>query len=293
MPEGDLNDRPFLFVPHYPPPNNIGVDTGQLRPVPKPVIYYICNGIHFLNDYKPGHDLSFTIDVANWQGGNAASIAMVSTYWSPPLSGVTIPDPKRFLAFGSIPLPPHGGWNSLTLTALIPETAPPHICVLAKVFHALDMAPTTHIGNKDVEIADPINERHWAQHNISVIPTSATVPISFLATNPTDEERSFQLIIQPISRNNWDALRAIRSGEPFACNVRIHLSGAGDEQQHEGENTLTHEILLAPGEEREMAVLIESDGQLDYGTYGAYEVIQYFQERPTGGFAVVIEDKDP
>jgi hypothetical protein len=293
MPNDELNDRPFLFVPHYPPPKGIGADTGQARPVPSPVIYYLCNGIHILSSYKPGQNLSFSVDVANWQGGNADSQAMVTTYWSPPLSGVAMPNQKIFLAFGTLPLPPQGGRGTLPLTAPIPADAPPHICLLAKVFHSLDMAPLTPIAGQDVEVADPVHERHWAQHNISVVPAANPSPIQFLATNPATEERTFQLRIQPISQDSWDGLRTIRAGEPVTTSVRISLSDPRSDEQLESENALTHNILLAPEEQREMTVLIKPDGPLETGTYGAYEVIQNFHERPTGGFAIILSDDEP
>lgn len=292
MPHDEPNDRPFLFIPHFPPPKGIGADTGQLRPVPSPVIYYLCNGIHFLSEYQPGQKLSFAVDVANWGGGAADSLAMVSTFWSPPLSGAAIPDPKKFLGFGKVPLPAQGGRNSLTLTVSIPPDAPSHICLLAKVFHSLDMAPVTLIGGKEVEVADPVHERHWAQHNICAIPSATPAPINFMASNPTAEEREFQLRIQPVSSENWDSLRAVRAGEPVTTDARIRLSGRGENDQLEGRAALTHDFVLAPGEDRELSVLIESEGRLDKGTYAGYEVVQQYRERPTGGFAVVLTGDD-
>ena len=63
MPLDDLNDRPALFIPSYPPPAGFGSDTGLVRPVPPAIPYYLCPGIQALTAFAPGSPLSVTVNI--------------------------------------------------------------------------------------------------------------------------------------------------------------------------------------------------------------------------------------
>jgi hypothetical protein len=292
MPHDDLNDQPFLFIPTYPPPPNFGDDTGLVRPLPKAIPYYRCPGIHVITPFQPGSPLTVKVTIGNWQGGNSASLAMAAVWWSPALSGSTIPDPQKFVGFASIPLPPHGAQDTThAMTVTVPADAPPHICLLAKVWHALDMPPTTQIAGKTVEVADPINDRHWAQHNLVALQASGPQIIQFLATNPMPEAAQFDLLVQPLGQEKWATLAESERATPVLTLVRFRLSGPGNEAETTGDNTLRHHVNLEAGEHRNMTLSVDLPEPLQPGTFAPFEVLQFKSDIPVGGFGIVLRAK--
>jgi len=287
--DNETNDRPALFIPSYPPPSGFGEDTGLTRPVPAAIPYYLCPGIQADTPYQPGSPLSVRVTVGNWQGGNSASIAMVALWWSPPLSGTTVPDPARFIGFATVPLPSHGARRTTApMTATIPASAPSHICLLAKVWHALDMPPTTVIGGKAVEVADPVNDRHWAQHNLMAIAASKAEVLPFLVTNLAQTETMCELLVRPVDMRKSMAFASQEHRVPVSANVGFRLEGGREGAQHERENGMRHRFHLQAGEQRDMALLVEPPGQLQPGTFAAYEVLQFNDGAPVGGFGIAI-----
>jgi hypothetical protein len=113
-----------------------------------------------------------------------------------------------------------------SLTATIPASAPSHICLLAKVWHALDMPLTTMIAGKAVEVADPVHDRHWAQHNLVAAPSAASASVRFLATNPTEKETVCELVIQPIEQVSWSVFSENERANLVFASVRFGLTGA-------------------------------------------------------------------
>jgi hypothetical protein len=289
MPHDDPNDYPALFIPTYPPPPNLGSDTGLVRPVPNGVTYYLCPGIQVLTAFQPGSPLTVKVTIGNWQGGNSASVAMAAVWWSPPLSGTTVPDPQKFIGFASVPLPPHGARDTTpALTVTIPADAPPHICLLAKVWHALDMPPTTQIAGKPVEVADPINDRHWAQHNLVAVPAAGPQTIRFLATNPMPEAARFDLLVQPLGQEKWPALTELERGTLVRASARFRLSGPDGVAETAGENTLRQQVVLEAGEQRNMTLSVDLPEALQPGTVAPFEVLQFNADKPVGGFGLVL-----
>ena len=69
------------------------------------MIYYVCPGIKVLTAFSTRIFLTVQVVVGNWQGGDSTCCAMVAVWWSPPLSGSTIPDPQKFIGFASVALP--------------------------------------------------------------------------------------------------------------------------------------------------------------------------------------------
>jgi hypothetical protein len=290
------NDRPALFIPTYPPPSGFGVDAGHVRPVPNVVPYYLCPGIQVMTAFQPGSPLTVKVTVGNWQGGNSASLAMAAVWWSPLLSGSTIPDPKKFIGFASVPLPPHGTQGRThAITATIPTDAPPHICLLAKVWHALDMPPTTQIAGKTVEVADPINDRHWAQHNLVAVQAAGPQTIQFLATNLMPRRARFDLIVQPLGREKWSALTEGEYATPVQTRARFRLSGPENYAETTGDNTLRHEVILEAGGHGNMTLSVDLPKPLEPRTFAAFEVLQFDEShKPVGGFGIVLRaDRTP
>lgn len=201
QPHGEGNDRPFLYIHSYPPPvlPHAEEDIGE-RPVPSSVCWYLCSGIQPLTRFEPGQDLTVQVSVGNWQGGNSASLAYVGVWWSKPVSGPVIPDASKFIGFSPVEVPPHGGRAETSpVTARIGASAGNHICLLAKVWHPLDNVAAGGL-------ADPVNDRHWAQHNLTAMPASPPQPFAFLATNPADQEVTYQIDVRPMPRELWGNL---------------------------------------------------------------------------------------
>jgi hypothetical protein len=149
-----VNDLPYLFVPTYPN------DNGGNRPVPNGVNYHLCPGIQVLNTFKPGAALTVQLVIGNWQGASSHSIAFGALWWSAFSGGTIMPDPHKFIGVRTVPVGPQGSqMTTASMTAQIPHDAPQHFCLIAKVWHPLDLP----IG----EVADPQNDRHWAVRRLT------------------------------------------------------------------------------------------------------------------------------
>ncbi|SOD88017.1 hypothetical protein [Streptomyces sp. Ag109_G2-15] len=283
--QGEGNDRPYLFVHSYPPPiahaPAFPTDTGK-RPVPTEVVWYLCSGIQPLTVFQPGTDLTVTVTIGNWQGGNSDSIAYVGLWWTLPVSGSPMPGPDKFIGFTTVVVPPHGGQVvSDPLTAKIPEDSGDHICLLAKVWHPLDLP--------DAAVADPVNDRHWAQHNLVILPSEARQTFTFLATNPTDREAGYQINVRPVHARMWPNFNFDGNLQPVRATARrLVLTSEVGEQEVQGEGTLIHTLVLDPEEQRELKLTIDLSEPLRQGTFAPFEIVQSIEERPTGGIGIAV-----
>jgi hypothetical protein len=258
--------------------------------VPREVSYHRCPGIQLITAFQPGFPLTVQVTVGNWGGGNSDIIAMVEVFWSPPLSGSTIPDPNKRIGLARVQVGTHGAQNKtdhITTIDPIPADAS-HICLLAKVWHALDLPPTTQIAGKTVEVADPINDRHWAQRNVVAVPATGPQIIRFLATNPMPEEARFDLIVQPLGQEKWPALIEDERATPVHALARFLLSGPDGDAEITGDNTLRHQIILKAGEHRNMKLSVDLPEPLQPDTLAAFEVLQFQSDKPVGGFGIVV-----
>ncbi|MFJ1755524.1 hypothetical protein [Kitasatospora sp. NPDC088134] len=283
-PEGTGDDRPYLFVHSYPPPvlpaGSHPVDNG-VRPVPPEVCWYLCSGIQPLTAFRPGAELTVQVTVGNWQGGNSESIAYLGLWWSPPVSGPLVPDADKFLGFTTVEVPPHGGQAvSDPLTGLVPANAGDHVCLLAKVWHPLDPPGTN--------IADPVNDRHWAQHNLVALPSGGTGTLPFLASNPLPEPVDCLIGVGPVPPSRRGAFRLDGDPQPVEAEARLLVLTDRDGRElarHEGE--LSCVLTLDGGERRPLEVTIDP-GPVVAGTFAPFEIVQYRSggEVPVGGIGI-------
>ncbi|NED11842.1 hypothetical protein [Streptomyces sp. SID9124] len=279
------NDRPYLYIHSYPPPDlpDVGEDDGE-RPVPNGVCWYLCSGIQPLTAFRPGQDLTAQVAIGNWQGGNSPSMAYVGLWWSKPVSGPVIPDPSKFMGFSPVAVPPHGGRAETTpLTARIPASSGNHICLLAKVWHPLDNVSAAGL-------ADPVNDRHWAQHNLAVLPAApaAPEPFAFLATNPTDDEVTYQIGVRPMPRELWGNIPNDERLRPVEASAWLSLKDTATGGEAQGQNEVTHTLTLSPMEQREMELLLVVTDEVGGGAFAPFQIAQYRDERPVGGIAVIV-----
>jgi hypothetical protein len=270
MPREEVADsRPFLAIPYWTPG-----DTGVNRPVPNTVTWYLCGGIR-TSTYQPGEVLEVAVDVINTGGSNAPSLAQVTVWWSDPTLGFVI-KPQNLIGFRQIAVAPRGGTATTALMAWqVPASAPNHICLLARVSHPLDPAPP---------VPDPVNDRHWAQRNLSVVKTSAGAPalIPFVIANPLPDGAGFQIRITPVVNATLLAEADGVTGEAFTDFVAvISVDGVS------GEGEVNFGVDLEQGEERPFTVEIAVP-ELPDGTFAAFEISQSQDERVIGGLGVVL-----
>lgn len=265
--EGPADTRPFLCIPYWTGPITADPkwDIGQDRPLPNEVVSYACESIH-TSAYTPGQPLDVTVDVRNSGGGNSTAIVTVAVYWADPTVGFAHP---TFFAATAVPVPPSGRisptfMSTPTMTATIPATAPDHICLVVVVSHPQDRAPTA---------CDPINNRHWAQHNLQAVPAAVGAPaiFPFMVANPFDVGRSFELQIGPVDERRALLVAREFQTEPSNIEARMRLLDAhGAEVSNDGQR-IQASVQLGPLEQRQFQLLIEIDSDVPTGQSAAVE----------------------
>lgn len=270
MPREEIADsRPLLTIPYWSPG-----DTGEDRPLPGTITWYLCPGIR-TSTYQPGHLLEVEVDVRNSGGSNAPSLAQVTVWWSNPVLGFVI-KPENLIGFRQVAVDPRGGAANTALMARnMPADAPDHICLIARVSHPLDPAPP---------VPEPVNDRHWAQRNVSVVaaPAGAPAVVPFTTGNPFPEAAGFRIRIAPLA----DPMLLVKAdgvtGAAFTDFVaEMRVGGSA------GEGSLEFHVDLEAGEERGFDAEIEVR-ELPSNTFAAFEISQTVDERVLGGLGVVL-----
>jgi hypothetical protein len=269
MPEEEIADaRPFLTIPYW------SGDTGESRPVPGTIPWYLCTGIR-TSTYQPGQVLEVTVEVRNNGGSNAPSLAQVTVWWSDPALGFVI-RPENLIGFRQVAVDPRGGGATTALMARhIPDDAPSHICLIARVSHPLDPAPP---------VPDPVNDRHWSQRNLSVVQAPVGVPVAvpFVIANPFPDAAAFRIRIAPVADPSLLAGVDGVSGEAFTDFIALMTA-----EGRVGERSLEFDVELGPGDERHLEATIDVP-DLQPNTFAAFEISQAVDERVFGGLGVVL-----
>jgi len=270
MPAEEIADaRPFLTIPYWSPG-----DTGEDRPLPGTITWYLCPGIR-TSTYQPGQVLEVAVDVRNSGGSNAPSLAQVTVWWSGPTLGFAI-KPENIIGFRQVAVDPRGGAATTALMARqMPADAPNHICLIARVSHPLDPAPP---------VPQPVNDRHWAQRNLSVVavPAGAPAMVPFTIANPLPDAAGFRIRIAPVANPRLLAVADGVTGEAFTDFIAVMRV-----EEITGEGSLEFDVELEPGEERGLQAEIEVR-ELPPGTFAAFEISQAIDERVIGGLGVVL-----
>jgi hypothetical protein len=142
------DSRPFFVIPYWAPTATDPGDTGSARPVPGTVPWYMCGGIR-TSTYQPGQVLEVAVDVRNFGGSNAPSLAQVTVWWADPTLGFLI-KPENLIGFRTVPVPPRGATATTAIMAKeIPGSAPDHICLLrAGLTPARQRSPASRSGQR-------------------------------------------------------------------------------------------------------------------------------------------------
>jgi hypothetical protein len=266
--DGPGDTRPYLCIPYWETPLSPGgpVDIGEARPLPGTVISWECPGIH-ASAFQPGAELNVTVDVRNSGGGSATAIATVLLYWAIPTAGFAKP---TFFGVATVAAPPMrdalvAGFVSASFSGVIPASAPDHICLLACVTHSLDQAKP---------VADPINDRHWAQHNLIAQSQKADpMAFPFFAGNPFSQEAAFGLVVRALDRARLDRLASDLKLEPAEGTTRLQLlDGLGHPITDVGEEART-QLTLNPHGQRPYSLVLRLGRQLAGHQMNAFETI--------------------
>jgi hypothetical protein len=289
---GPGDTRPYLCIPYWEVPRFSGdsVDIGQSRPLPSGpppagVISWECPGIH-ASPYSPGSELQVVVDVRNSGGGSATVVATVVVYWADPTVGFAKPNffGAATVAAPTLRDPSVPGFVSATLSAVIPAGAPDHICLLACVTHSLDLAGTA---------PDPINDRHWAQHNlIAVSPKIFPVIVPFIAANPFAAEHVFALRVHPLDRRSLEALALRMNLEPGEGRIRLRLMDSLGKTLSDQSHDVPVPVALGPHGRHRYAVRLEVEPRPSPHQVIAVEVSLYRgtdQQRPVGSLGILIQ----
>jgi hypothetical protein len=136
------------------------------------------------------------------------------------------------------------GFVSTTLTAVIPATAPNHICLLACVTHSFDQAKPT---------ANPFYDRHWAQRNLfSVSVKNQPMIVPFFAANPLDVGGLFDLQVRSLDRRTLELFAKRMELESSEVQPRLMLLDEVDRPLTDWVKEAQVRLELGPGDrERE------------------------------------------
>lgn len=267
-PDDQSDTRPYLCIPYWTPPLTTGGkwDTGAARPLPAAVVSYACQSIH-PGPYTPGQPLDVIVDVRNSGNGNATAIATVVIYWADPTVGFAKPN---FFAAGTIAVSPSRTAPSVAstakLTAVIPATAPAHVCLLACVSHSQDRAGT---------VCDPIHDRHWAQRNLQAVAAAPGAPtiVPVIAANPLNEPGDFRFSIGPVDERRIVGVAQASGTRPSGIRARLRLlDEAGAAVTDEGARIETS-VTLEPLGQKSFQLLVELDADIPMGQGAAIEAL--------------------
>ncbi|MFI5924077.1 hypothetical protein ACIA8M_36860 [Streptomyces anulatus] len=184
---GDSDEEvtgPRVFIPYYV--GDAG-DRPQPNPFPAGVLSYWCEGIKITlpdgTPYTGGHvprwpASTVVVDIAN--SGDRDAWAQVGLFWAVPTAGFAAKDLKRGPVLGSsteMEVPAGTIVSSDPIKLLPADVAPNHMCLIAVVDELLDGPSGSW---------DPTQDRHYAQHNLDVVPVGAggMGVVTFQAANP-------------------------------------------------------------------------------------------------------------
>lgn len=266
--QGPPDTRPYLCIPYWTKPLTAGGqwDTGQQRPLPSKVVYYLCESIQ-ASAYTPGEELNVTVAVRNSGGGNSASIATVVVYWADPTAGFA---KLKFFAATTVAVLPDRttGKTAITptMTAKIPADAPDHICLLALVSHPQDKAGTAY---------DPVGDRHWAQRNLTSVSVASGAPaiVPFKLGNPFDHEAELDIFMAAADRIRAAVVATSLGLEASAVRPTLRLLDEAGAQLAEPGESIRRRFGLGARDQIALQIMIEVDERIDAGTASTVEIL--------------------
>lgn len=243
-----------------------------------------------MSPFKPGSTLQVSVDVRNSGPGNATAIATVVVYWAVPTVGFAHP---TFFGATTVAVPPlrdpfqPGFSTTPIMSADIPATAPDHICLLVLVTHSLDQANT---------VADPVNDRHWAQRNLIAASANSGKPLNFdfVVANPFATEEQLEMLVHVLRGPALELVAFRMKAEP--SEVWPHFQLADEHSKPVTDWTTQASISLALGsyQERKYSLALELD-KLPPHQVAAVEAVLYVpkeKQTPVGSLGIVVSGDD-
>lgn len=277
--------RPYFCLPYWTTPLQPGGrwDTGQLRPLPSPVISWLSPAIK-AGPYQPGEPLDVAVEVRNSGDGNSASIGTVVVYWADPTVGFTKPE---FFGAATVSVPPTRTTaltvSTPTIRRIIPQSAPDHICLLAAIHHPQDRAGV---------VCDPIGDRHWAQRNLTAATAQPGAPamIPFNFANPTADDGEFTLLVRraEISAAEWVSREmGVEALSETPYTLALHdVDGRALTDRME---RLAHHVSLTGSERARIQLAVEPQEEPPSDRAIVAEAVLMAQdERPVGSLGFVV-----
>ncbi|MCU1474148.1 hypothetical protein [Amnibacterium sp.] len=282
--EGPPDTRPYLCIPYWDAPLTAGGswDDGQQRPLPTAVVSYLCSSIH-ASAYEPGEPLTVSIDVRNAGGGSAASVVTVVVYWADPTVGFAHPN---FFAATTVSVVPSRtaamSTRSAAMTAVIPASAPGHICLLVAVSHPQDPAGT---------VCDPYEDRHWAQHNLvaAPLPSGGGAQFFFNVTNPFAEKQGFLLIVRQEGKVSELVEKELGVSVAQDVHPTFALTDGDGKALTEQSDEVVHQLALDGRKPQAFGLAVGAGTTVEPGQAALLEVIlQTENERPCGSLGLAL-----
>ncbi|NUT46766.1 MAG: hypothetical protein HOV94_05515 [Saccharothrix sp.] len=282
VPEGHDTPRPstYLVIPYLPGDRGA---PGTDRPVHAPAIWWLCPSLHVTGTpgpgvFEPGKPMNITVDVANFGTGTGAAVVSVVVWWSRPSTAFT---ELHWFGQDVIAVPSHGAVASTRpMTGAIPVDAPPHVCLLAR---ATALASPLPPGG----VADPINDAHWAQHNLDAVTVPAGQPdfpfrFAWSAGNPGADPARYQVSARPSGPRTLEALAEMFRAHPVRdADLRLLIGDA------EGPQSLE----LPGGAQQDMLLSGVLGTPLEPGTFTAIDIVQVDvtdEQRMVGAVGLVL-----
>jgi hypothetical protein len=247
------------------------------------VVSWLCESIH-AGVFVPGEQLDVSVDVRNSGGGNAAPVVTVVVYWADPTVGFAHPN---FFAATNMVVPPSrdvpGGVQTATISAVIPATAPEHICLLAMVSHPQDPAGV---------VCDPIQDRHWAQRNLVAAQLAKGAPIILPLTvaNPRADKSEFLLTVAPPAPALTGRVAAEVAAVPSQLRPSVRLLDEKGKALSDAGEFAQIRVALDGLARRPLQLLVEMDKDLEIGTAASLEVsiVDFKDKARVGSWGAVL-----
>ncbi|OHV33378.1 MULTISPECIES: hypothetical protein [Pseudofrankia] len=285
MPEHENIDeaKPWLVIPYFA--GDLGRQGIERAPLPPPALGWLCEGIRVnggpLRVYNPGEPTTVTVDVRNYGGGAAETLATVTVWWTDPTAGFSS---AKWFGEEMALVASKGGSATATVTGVIPVTAPAHVCLLASVEAAFD-------DNLPATIAPGV-DRHWAQLNIDAVKApGGAFRTPFAIGNPGYTRIRTHVSARLLSPERSVAAAKTLGVAPFhPKTVELKLSA------RRGEARLEHldgavAVDLAPGRSATLELAGHLSPPPEPGTAALIEIVQYAPHDPdtvVGSLAVAV-----
>jgi hypothetical protein len=268
--EGGTLPGTFLAIPYYA--GDRGYPTID-RPLGSKAISWLCpsivvNGIKGWNTFQRGELTTVTVDVVNSGVGTTAAAVQVTVSWAEPC---TVAPKLNPFGSASVPVPTDQvPRTSPPITSVIPVTAPPHICLFARVSSLFD-APVPE------SAIQPADDRHWAVHNLFAQVSSVGKPFQLLfwAGNPFDRPRNFDIVARAVDPKALPLLgRYLRTDLTPVSGIQLQLADRRGAWTEQGQLGIHHALVLEPQEGRPMTITGVLPEDVEPGQSVALEIVQ-------------------